>query len=151
MMDPLWSETWSTFKYFVILIVSKYCILCISWTIKCLITTLISATKKEEWNMCKSGERIQELLLQMQAQSSYLPERMKPPWKTLLMRTSIVVLLRQLLRQDWHACSLNNKCQALIEQTAVLIATILYRPLSKWRQHGEWRHYAHKPLHNTKC
>jgi len=35
-MDPLWSETcWSTFKYFIILIVSTYYILCISWIIKC--------------------------------------------------------------------------------------------------------------------
>jgi len=38
MMDPLWSETcWSTFKYFIILIVSTYYVLCISWIIKCLI------------------------------------------------------------------------------------------------------------------
>jgi len=38
MMDPLWSETyWSTFKYVIILIVSTYYILCISWIIKCLI------------------------------------------------------------------------------------------------------------------
>jgi len=38
MMDRLWSETcWSTFKYFIILIVSTYYILCISWIIKCLI------------------------------------------------------------------------------------------------------------------
>ena len=37
-MDPQWSETcWSTFKYFIILIVSTYYILCISWVIKCLI------------------------------------------------------------------------------------------------------------------
>jgi len=37
-MDPLWSETcWSTFKYFIILIVSIYYILRISWIIKCLI------------------------------------------------------------------------------------------------------------------
>ena len=37
-MDPLWSKTfWSTFKYFIILFVSTYCILCISWIIKCLI------------------------------------------------------------------------------------------------------------------
>ena len=36
-MDPLWSETcWSTFKYFIILIVSTHYILCISWIIKCL-------------------------------------------------------------------------------------------------------------------
>jgi len=35
-MDPLWSETcWSTFKYFIIWIVSAYYILCISWIIKC--------------------------------------------------------------------------------------------------------------------
>ena len=33
----LWSETcWSTFKYFIILIVSTYYILCISWIVKCL-------------------------------------------------------------------------------------------------------------------
>ena len=38
-MDLLWSETfWSTFKYFIILIVSTYYILCISWILKCLIT-----------------------------------------------------------------------------------------------------------------
>jgi len=37
-MDPLWSETcWSTFKYFIILIVSTYYILCMSSIIKCLI------------------------------------------------------------------------------------------------------------------
>jgi len=39
MMDPLWSETcWSTFKYFIIWIVSTYYILCISWIIKCVHT-----------------------------------------------------------------------------------------------------------------
>ena len=39
-MDPLWSETcWSTFKYFMVLIVFTYYILRISWLIKCLITT----------------------------------------------------------------------------------------------------------------
>jgi hypothetical protein len=33
-MDPMWSETcWGTFKYFIILIVSTYYILCISWII----------------------------------------------------------------------------------------------------------------------
>jgi len=47
MTDPLWSETcWSTSKYFIILIVSTYYILCISWTIKCLIT--IDARCKHE-------------------------------------------------------------------------------------------------------
>ena len=41
-MDPLCSETcWSTFKYFIIWIVSTYYILCISWITKCLITKLI--------------------------------------------------------------------------------------------------------------
>jgi len=36
-MDPLRSETfWNTFKYFIILIVSTYYILCISCIIKCL-------------------------------------------------------------------------------------------------------------------
>jgi hypothetical protein len=34
-MDPLWSETCcSTSKYFIILIVSMCCLICISWTIK---------------------------------------------------------------------------------------------------------------------
>ena len=37
----LWSETcWSTFKYFIILTVSTYYILCISWILKCLVTCL---------------------------------------------------------------------------------------------------------------
>jgi len=45
--DSLWSETcWSTFKYFIILIVSTYYILCISWIIKCLI--IIDAWCKHE-------------------------------------------------------------------------------------------------------
>ena len=37
---------WSTFKYFIILIVSTYYILCISWIIKCLI--IIDARCKHE-------------------------------------------------------------------------------------------------------
>ena len=46
-MDPLWSEIcWSTFKYFIILIVSIYYILCISWIIKCL--NVINAGCKHE-------------------------------------------------------------------------------------------------------
>jgi len=46
-MDSLWSETcWSTFKYFIILILSTYYILCISWIIKCLI--IIDARCKYE-------------------------------------------------------------------------------------------------------
>ena len=46
-MDPLWSETcWRTFKYFIILIVSKYYILYISGIIKCLI--IIDARCKHE-------------------------------------------------------------------------------------------------------
>jgi len=54
MMDPLWSETyWSTFKYFIILIVSTYYILCISWIIKCLIII-------DTW--CKHGEHIDQLI-----------------------------------------------------------------------------------------
>ena len=37
-VDDLWSEICcSTFKYFIILIVSTYYILCISWIVKCLI------------------------------------------------------------------------------------------------------------------
>ena len=32
---------WSTFKYFIILIVSTYCILCISWIIKCVINSAL--------------------------------------------------------------------------------------------------------------
>jgi len=40
-MYALWSEIcWSTFKYFIILIVSTCYILCISWIIKCLIQFL---------------------------------------------------------------------------------------------------------------
>jgi len=43
-MDPLWSETcWSTFKYFIILVVSTYYTLCISWIIKCLINTVFTS------------------------------------------------------------------------------------------------------------
>ena len=35
-MDRLWSETcWSNFKYFIILILSTYYILCINWIIEC--------------------------------------------------------------------------------------------------------------------
>jgi len=46
-MDPLWSETcWSTFKYFIILIIYTYYILCISWIIKCFIIT--DARRKHE-------------------------------------------------------------------------------------------------------
>jgi len=48
-MDPLWSETWcSTFKYFIILIVSTNYILCICWIIKCL--TVIDERCKHEKN-----------------------------------------------------------------------------------------------------
>jgi len=40
-MNSLWSETcWNTFKYFIILIVSTYYILCISWIINCLINII---------------------------------------------------------------------------------------------------------------
>jgi len=47
MMDPLWSETcWSTFKYFIILILSTYYILCISWIINSSI--IIDARCKHE-------------------------------------------------------------------------------------------------------
>ena len=47
MMDPMWSETcWSTFKYFIILIVSTYYILCIGWIVKCLI--IVDARYKYE-------------------------------------------------------------------------------------------------------
>ena len=47
MMDFLWSETrWSTFKYFIILIVSTYYILCISGIIKFLI--IVDARFKHE-------------------------------------------------------------------------------------------------------
>ena len=47
MMGPLRSETcWSTFKYVIILIVSTYYILSISWIIKCLI--IIDARCKHE-------------------------------------------------------------------------------------------------------
>jgi len=46
-MDPLWSEIcWTTFKYFIIFIVSTNYILCISWIIKCL--NIIDARHKHE-------------------------------------------------------------------------------------------------------
>ena len=49
-MDPLWSETcWSTFKYFIILIVSTYYILCVSWIIKCLII-IDERCEHEDWS-----------------------------------------------------------------------------------------------------
>jgi len=50
MMDPLCSETcWTTFNYFIILIVSTYYIIYISWIIKCLI--IIDAPCKHEDNI----------------------------------------------------------------------------------------------------
>jgi len=50
MMDPVWSEIcWSTFKYFIILIVSTYYILCISWIIKCSII-IDARCKHEDWS-----------------------------------------------------------------------------------------------------
>jgi len=46
-MDPLWSENcWNTFKYFIIFILSKYYILCISWIMNCSI--IIDARCKHE-------------------------------------------------------------------------------------------------------
>jgi len=46
-MDPLRSEIcWSNFKYFIILIVSTYCILCIGWIIQRL--NVIDARRKHE-------------------------------------------------------------------------------------------------------
>ena len=64
MMDPLWAETcWSTFKYFIILIVSTYYILCISWIIKCLIIIMHleghKMTKFEEFGGLPVGGRFQ--------------------------------------------------------------------------------------------
>jgi len=51
MMDPLWSETcWSTFKYFIIVTVSTYYILCISWVIKCLITLALHFSTRKSWS-----------------------------------------------------------------------------------------------------
>ena len=52
-MDSLWSEIcWSTFKYFIILIVSVYDILCIRWIIKCLII-IDRWCKHEDPHKCK--------------------------------------------------------------------------------------------------
>jgi len=49
-MDPLSSETCSrTFKYFIILIVSTYYILCISLIIKCLII-IDAQCKHDDWS-----------------------------------------------------------------------------------------------------
>ena len=55
-MDPLWSETcWSTFKYFIILIVSTYCVLCISWIIKSLMfSTFFSRKSCGLWSNVES-------------------------------------------------------------------------------------------------
>ena len=50
-MDPLWSETCrSTFKYFIILIVSTYYILCISWTIKYLYVDDARCKHEDMWS-----------------------------------------------------------------------------------------------------
>jgi len=48
--DP--KTCWSTFKYFIILIVSTYYILCISWVIKCLIIIDIRCKHKDNWQLC---------------------------------------------------------------------------------------------------
>jgi len=61
-MDPLWSETcWSTFKYFIILIVSTYYIYIEhSWIMKCLIETYL---KKTGWVWTEFIWKTKELLL----------------------------------------------------------------------------------------
>jgi hypothetical protein len=57
-MDPLWFETcWGIFKYFLILIVSTYDILCISSIIKCLDYVLSSAWLKYTASCVISGFR----------------------------------------------------------------------------------------------
>jgi len=55
-MDPRWSETtcWSTFKYFIILVVSTYYILCIGWIIKCLNLLIVCAFRE---NLRKDGRK----------------------------------------------------------------------------------------------
>ena len=50
-MGPLWSETcWSNFRYFIILIVSIYHILCIGWIMKCSIITVARCGHEEAWS-----------------------------------------------------------------------------------------------------
>jgi len=64
-MDPLWSETCrSTFKYFIILIVSTYYILFISWIIKCLF--IIDAR-------CRHGDSFLVLCLWRNMHNNQLP------------------------------------------------------------------------------
>ena len=61
MMDPLWSETcWSTFKYFIILIVSTSYILCISWIIKCL--QLMHGANMKIIHWCTGWQKKRKLL-----------------------------------------------------------------------------------------
>ena len=51
MVDPLWSETcWSNFRYFIILIVSTYCILCIGWIMKCSIIIVARCGHEQTWS-----------------------------------------------------------------------------------------------------
>jgi len=58
-MDPLWSETCrSTFKYFIISIVSTYYILFISWIIKCLIIT-DARCENEDWYLGPSWKSVE--------------------------------------------------------------------------------------------
>jgi len=69
MLDPLWSETcWSTFKYFIILIVSTYYILCISWIIQYLI--IIDELCKHE-DVSGSSKRLINISNRNESQRKY--------------------------------------------------------------------------------
>jgi len=62
-MVPLWSETcWSTFKYFILLIVSTCYILCIRWIIKCLIIIDVRC-KHEDTLQCSCHGKTKESFL----------------------------------------------------------------------------------------
>ena len=67
-MEPLWSETcWSTFKYFIILIVSMCYILCITWIVKCLIINYVRYKHEDYYRillfLCQRGWKSSNLTL----------------------------------------------------------------------------------------
>jgi len=84
MMDPLRSDTcWSTFKYFVISIVSTYYILSISCIIKCLISLLLLRTLKfPEIRTCETNDEPRWVISSRLTTNSVLPlpSRPEPVW-----------------------------------------------------------------------
>ena len=75
-MDPLWCETcWSTFKFFIILIVPTYYILCISWIRKCLINVssfTVNSFLHQSTNMVISQSNA--------VQTAFMHVRKRPIW-----------------------------------------------------------------------